>query len=106
MTNKPAELRQQFELTRQFVAGTMTATDYIHDFLHLHCNGFDVPITDEGLAMSCWVGDVWFDIDNHNGYDHLREPDQFDDDQLREVLARHLAEWDAGEFVPDTDWKR
>ena len=40
-----------------------------------------------------------FDVDKHNAYDDLRQPDEFDDEDLRVIMARRLREWDAGTYV-------
>ena len=37
----------------------------------------------------------------HNEYDELREPDEFDDAQLLEVMTGYLADWDAGTWQFD-----
>ena len=42
----------------------------------------------------------------HNDYDDLREPDEFDDTQLLEVVTGYLADWDAGTWEPDPRWAR
>ncbi len=52
------------------------------------------------------LNDIWCAIDMHNEYDDLREPDEFDDAQLLEVLAQYLADWDAGTWDPDPRWAR
>jgi hypothetical protein len=42
----------------------------------------------------------------HNEYEELREPDEFDDVQLLEVLTGYLADWDAGTWRFDPRWAR
>lgn len=99
--------RQQLDMSRLFVAQELSAQEYVRDFLHLHYSrSRKDPRTPDDYLLDDWLSNVWFDIDEHNEFDALREPGELDDDQLREALARHLAEWDAGEYELDSGWKR
>ncbi len=63
----------------------------------------------EAATTSCWKPcstTLWYAIDMHNEYDELREPDEFDDAQLLEVMTGYLADWDAGTWQPDPRWAR
>jgi Bacterial self-protective colicin-like immunity len=86
---------RQLEVARLFVRGDLDARDFIGELLSAR---HESVTADEFMAgdFSVLLNDFWFAIDMHNEYDELREPDEFDDAQLREVLTRYLADWDAG----------
>lgn len=53
------------------------------------------------IALASFIGDIWFDVDLHNEYEELRQPDELDDEQLRASVADRLSRWDAGTYPPD-----
>jgi len=97
--------QEQLDVSRRFVAGELGAHDFIEKFLDARDDGI-VAGGCEDLVLMAFLDDIWFAIDMHNEYDELREPDEFDDAQLLEVLAGYLAAWDAGTWQFDPRWAR
>jgi hypothetical protein len=91
-------------MTRRFVSMESDANSFIRDLLRARNRSVaagEISSRDlEGL-----LNDVWFAIDMHNEYDDLREPDEFDDAQLLDVVTGYLASWDAGTWEPDPRWE-
>jgi hypothetical protein len=73
----------------------LSVSDFDRPFLRARNAGVDAGAGGD-LVLLDLLNDIWFGIDMHNEYDELREPDEFDDAQLREVLTRYLADGDAG----------
>jgi hypothetical protein len=97
--------QEQVDLSRQFVAGKLGPHAFIERFLTARNDGIDAGSTDD-LVLSDFLDDIWYAIDMHNEYDELREPDEFDDAQLLEVMTGYLAHWDAGTWQFDPRWAR
>jgi hypothetical protein len=93
------------QLCRAFASGTAPGTEFISAFLALFNDpDFRFAPTQEALNLSTWLGWVWNDVDNHNEFDDIREPGEFDDDQLRDAVREKLRLWDTGEYDPETMW--
>jgi Bacterial self-protective colicin-like immunity len=95
---------QQLEVTRRFVRGDVDAREFIGELLsarHESVAAWEIMAGD----LEDFLNDVWFAIDMHNEYDELREPDEYDDAQLLDVVTRYLADWDAGTWEPDPRWE-
>jgi hypothetical protein len=94
---------RELEAARRFVSGHLDARQFTRDLLHARHESIaadEYKVADfENL-----LNDLWFAIDTHNDYDELREPDEFDDGQLRDVVTGYLAGWDAGTWAPDPRW--
>ena len=104
MTEEGARLaHEQLDLSRNFVAKALSPRDFIEPFLRARNAGIRAGSC-EDLVLLDLLDDIWFAIDMHNEYDDLREPDEFDDAQLLEVLTGYLADWDAGTWQPDPRW--
>jgi hypothetical protein len=92
------EADQHVDLVRRYVNREITADDFVSDFFAARHRWLDAlgnhPSEYEGL-----LNDLWFDVDRHNAYDDLREPDEFDDEDLRASVARRIRDWDAGSYV-------
>lgn len=97
--------QEQLDLLRRFVVGKLSVPGFVQPFLHARNAGIDAGGCDD-LVLLALLDDVWFAIDMHNEYDELREPDEFDDAQLLEVLNGYLANWDAGTWQFDPRWAR
>jgi hypothetical protein len=97
--------QEQLDATRRFVAGELGAPDFIDRFLDARNAGIEAGGSDD-LVLLDLLDDVWYAIDMHNEYVELREPDEFDDAQLLEVLTGYLADWDAGTWQFDPRWAR
>jgi hypothetical protein len=96
---------RQLELCRAFVTEAVNAHTFISDFLTMNRDrSGDFPATMAGLRLSTWLGVVLEDVDNHNEFDDIREPGEFDDDQLRDAVREKLRLWDTGEYDPETMW--
>ena len=96
--------QEQLAVTRGFVAGGLSATGFTVQLLHARNAAVKAGGSDD-LTLLDLLNDVWFAIDTHNEYDELREPDEFDDAQLLEVVTGYLADWDAGTWQPDPRWE-
>jgi hypothetical protein len=92
------EAIEQVNLARRYVARETTAEDFIDDFLDGR-HRWIAAIWHVGSEYEGLLNDLWFDVDRHNAYDDLREPDEFDDEQLRASVARRINDWDAGTYV-------
>jgi hypothetical protein len=99
------QAHEQLDLLRRLVTGGLSVSEFDEPFLRARNAGIDAGGSDD-LVLLDLLDDVWFAIDMHNEYDDLREPDEFDDAQLLEVLTRYLADWDAGTWQPDPRWAR
>lgn len=96
---------QRMQLCRDFVDGKATAANFIRDFLQPHeSSGRHWATTQAELDLDTFLGVVWYDVDKHNEYDDLREPEEFDDAQLHAAVAARLAAWDSGEYDPNVTW--
>ena len=92
------EAVEHVDLVRRYVNREITADDFVSDFLTARDRWIDAT----GPRLSEYEGllnDLMFDVDKHNAYDDLRQPDEFDDEDLRVIMARRLREWDAGRYV-------
>jgi len=92
------EAIEHVDLVRRYVNREITADDFVSDFLAARTRWIDAT----GYRLSKYEGllnDLMFDVDRHNAYDDLREPDEFDDEDLRASMARRLRDWDAGTYV-------
>ena len=92
------EAAQHVDLVRRYVNREIPADDFVSDFLAARHSWIDAL----GNRHSEYIGlldDLMFDVDRHNAYDDLREPDEFDDEQLRASMARRIRDWDAGTYV-------
>ena len=98
MAEGDPEALEQVSLARRYVAREITAEDFIDDFLDGR-HRWIAAIWNVGSEYEGLLNDLWFDIDRHNAYDELREPDEFDDEDLRVSMARRLRDWDAGTYV-------
>lgn len=103
MTDAHPWADRELEIARRFARGDLSPTEFTAELLsarHQSIAAHEFLSDDfEGL-----VNDLWFAIDTHNEYDDLREPDEFDDAQLLDVVAGYLAAWDAGTWQPDPRW--
>jgi hypothetical protein len=95
---------EQLDVSRRFAAGRLTVSDFVVQLLHARNEAVDAGGS-EDLVLLDMLNDVWFAIDTHNEYDELREPDEFDDAQLRAVVTGYLNDWDAGTWQPDPRWE-
>lgn len=97
--------QEELDLSRRFVAGELGAHDFIEQLLDARNDGIEAGGCDD-LVLEALLDELWYAIDMHNEYDELREPDEFDDAQLLEVMTGYLADWDAGTWQPDPRWAR
>ena len=98
MVQGDEEAVEHVDLVRRYVNREITADDFVSDFFAARHRWIDAL----GNQLSEYEGllnDFWFDVDKHNAYDDLRQPDEFDDEGLRVVMARRLRDWDAGTYV-------
>ena len=98
MAQGDEEAVQQVDLVRRYVNREITANDFVSDFLAARHRWIDA-LGNELSQYEGLLNDLWFDVDRHNAYDDLREPDEFDDEDLRVIMARRLRDWDAGTYV-------
>ena len=92
------EAVEHVDLVRRYVNREITADEFVGDFLAARDRWLDAM----GSRQSEYTGlldDLMFDVDRHNAYDDLRQPDEFDDEDLRVIMARRLRDWDAGTYV-------
>ena len=99
MARDPLTLHQQLDVCRNFVAGALTATDFVDAFLDLHYMDRGQLVRGE-YELQNWLGDVWMDIDLHNANDERRRPDELDDRQLLSAVSDRLRRWDDGTYPP------
>ena len=98
MAKGDEEAVQHVDLVRRYVNREITADDFVSDFLAARHRWIDAL----GYRHSEYTGlldDLMFDVDKHNAYDDLRQPDEFDDEDLRVSVARRIRDWDAGTYV-------
>jgi hypothetical protein len=93
----------ELDASRRFVRGDVDAGLFTRDLLHARGESIRAKEYKSG-DFEALLNDMWFAIDMHNEYDELREPDEFDDAQLLEVITQYLADWDAGTWEPDPRW--
>ena len=93
-----AEAGEQLQLARLFVAREITSEAFIDGFIGAR-HRWIAAIWNVGSDFEGLLNDLNFDVDRHNAYDELREPDEFDDEDLRASMARRLRDWDAGTYV-------
>jgi hypothetical protein len=95
---------RQLEAIRRFVRGELNPREFTGELLsarHQSVAAREILVGDfEDL-----LNDVWFAIDMHNEYDELREPDEFDDAQLLQIVTGYLNDWDSGTWQPDPRWE-
>jgi hypothetical protein len=92
----------QIDLSRRFVRGELTGFDFGPAFLDAQNEGAEArEFTDESLTEL--LNDLLFALSNHTPFDDERRPDQLDDTGLREIIAGHLADYDAGKYDP-SNW--
>jgi hypothetical protein len=96
--------REQLDVSRRFVAGRLAVSDFIVQLLHARNEAVAAGGSDD-LVLLDMLNDVWFAIDMHNDFDDVREPDEFDDAQLLEVVTGYLNDWDSGTWQPDPRWE-
>jgi hypothetical protein len=92
------EAVEHLQLVRRYVNGQITADDFVSDFLIARHRWIGAL----GNHHSAYLGlldDLMFDVDKYNAYDDLRQPGEFDDEDLRTSMARRLRDWDAGTYV-------
>jgi hypothetical protein len=94
---------RELDAARRFVCGDLNPRQFIRDLLRARHRSV---VADEFTSRDFegLLNDIWFAIDTHNEYDELREPDEFDDAQLLDVLSHYLADWDAGTWRRDPRW--
>ena len=92
------EAVEHVDVVRRYVNREITADDFVSDFLAARHRWIDA-LGNELSQYEGLLNDLWFDVDRHNAYDDLREPDEFDDEQLRASTARRIRDWDAGTYV-------
>jgi hypothetical protein len=103
MTARTPWADRQLEVTRRFAQGELEARAFTTELLRArHRSVAEREVSPEDLEAL--LNDIWFCIDMHNDVDDVREPDEFDDAQLRDVLTGYLASWDAGTWGPDPRW--
>jgi hypothetical protein len=92
------EAIEHVALVRRYVHREITADHFVSDFLVARTRWIDA-LGNHHSEFTGLLDDLMFDIDRHNAYDDLREPDEFDDEGLRVSMARRLRDWDAGTYV-------
>jgi hypothetical protein len=103
MTARTPWADRELQVTRSFVLGDLDARTFTAELLRArHRSVAEREVSPDDLEAL--LNDIWFCIDMHNDVADLREPDEFDDAQLREVLTGYLASWDAGTWEPDPRW--
>jgi hypothetical protein len=98
MAQGDEEAAEHLDLVRRYVNREIATDEFVSDFFAARHRWIDAL----GNRLSEYEGllnDMWFDVDRHNAYDDLREPDEFDDEGLRVSMARRLRDWDAGTYV-------
>jgi hypothetical protein len=98
MVQGDMEAIEHLDLVRRYVRGEITANDFVSEFFMARDRWIDAL----GNRLSQYEGllnDLWFDVDRHNAYDDLRQPDELDDEGLRATMARRIRDWDAGTYV-------
>ena len=94
------EAVEHVSLVRRYVNREITADDFVRDFLVARTRWLDA-LGNRHSEYTALLDDLNFDVDKHNAYDDLREPDEFDDEGLRLSMARRLRDWDAGTYVTE-----
>ena len=88
----------QVDLVRRYVNREIVADDFVDDFLTARHRWLDA-LDDRHSEYTGLLDDLMFDLDKHNAYDDLRQPDELDDEGLRVIMARRIRDWDAGTYV-------
>src|SRR3954452_5073640 len=97
MTTRWAD--RQVELARELVAARIWCEDFGPQFLKAQ-NDSSRAREILGAPLGDFINDLLFALSNHSPFDDERLPDQLDDEQLRAVVAQHLADYDAGRYDP------
>lgn len=92
---------RQLELAHLFARCEINAVDFSRDVLAARHEELRAGATDN-FALGRFLDDVLYAIDDHNEFDDLRVPGELDDEQLREVVGRHLACWSDGKYESDS----
>jgi hypothetical protein len=95
--------QREMALVRTYVEGSVLTDEFTRELIRvrvLRIDGDERP----ALVVEDFLDDVMYAINNHNEMDEHREPDQYDDNQLLEVITGYLRAWDEGTFEPDQQW--
>ncbi len=84
---------------RRYVNREITADDFVERIPRLARDRWIDALGNRLSEYEGLLNDLMFDVDKHNAYDDLRDPDEFDDEDLRVIMARRLRDWDAGTYV-------
>ncbi len=90
---------RQVELARMFTRGAISGYDFGTAFLEAQSESARSWEVAEETKEEL-INDLLFALSNHSPFDDERMPDQMDDLQLRDVVAKHLADYDAGKYDP------
>jgi hypothetical protein len=93
------------ELSRLYVSATITAKEFRYDFCAAYNQAAKAKEMPEEHVEEL-AHDIFFEISHHCLSWEEPLPWQIDDEELRRRLVRLLAESDAREYEPDTEWKR
>jgi hypothetical protein len=93
---------RQMQLARSFVGGEIDGVHFAHEFLSARNEEFSEGETQD-FALARWLDEALYVIDDYNEFDEPLEPGEIDAEQLRALLKRHLAAWDAGGYDQDPD---
>jgi hypothetical protein len=92
------EAVEHVDLVRRYVDREIPADDFVSDFLTARHRWLDA-LGNRHSEYTGLLDDLMFDLDKHNAYDDLRQPDELDDEGLRATMARRIRDWDAGTYV-------
>ena len=92
------EAVEHVDLVRRYVNREITADNFVSEFLTARDRWLDA-LGNRHSEYTGLLDDLMFDLDKHNAYDDLRQPDELDDEGLRDVMAKRLRDWDAGTYV-------
>jgi hypothetical protein len=92
------EAVEHVDHVRRYVNREVTADDFVSDFLAARHRWIEA-LGNRHSEYTGLLDDLMFDLDKHNAFDDLREPDEFDDEDLWVSMARRLRDWDAGTYV-------
>ena len=93
------EAVEHVDLVRRYVNREITADDFVERLPRCADIAGSTQLGYRHSEYEGLLNDLMFDVDRHNAYDDLREPDEFDDEDLRVSMARRLRDWDAGTYV-------